>query len=97
MLRRTFCISASAACASSLFALTVLRMRPQKSNSQEASNGSEYSVVVNGLEFVDAVRSGAWWERVTEGSIVTVGKYWERFCFTTARAERKVANDEATV
>src|ERR1017187_6167386 len=98
MVNRTFSRSASVACASRELAFTVLRMRPQKSSSQEASKGSEYSVTVNGAgdEF-DWVLGDDCRDLVTEGLAVTVGKYCDWVCFTTARAARKLANATATL
>ena len=69
-------------------------MRPQKSNSQEASNGSEYSVNV---EEVGELDTDDCRNLVTEGLALTVGKYCDRACFTMARAARKLASAAATV
>src|ERR1035438_2402370 len=98
MVSRTFSRSASVACASRELAFTVLRIRPQKSNSHEASNGSEYSVTVNGAgDKLDWGSRDDCRDLVTEGLAVTVGKYCDWVCFTTARAARKLANAAATV
>ncbi len=70
-------------------------MRPQKSGSQEASNGNEYSVLVE--EVGDEPDGDDCRDSVTEGLAVTVGKYCDRACFTTARAARKFASETATV
>ncbi len=73
-------------------------MRPQKSSSQDASNGSEYSVNVDGVRDEPdwAGREGCR-DRVTDGLAATVGKYCDRVCFTTDRAARKLASAAATL
>src|SRR5438093_8278152 len=96
MVSRVFSRSASVAWASREFALTVLRIRPQKSGSHEASNGSEYSVEVKAAgDALDWFRDDDCRDRRTDGLAVTVGKNWDRASFTTARAARKLANAAA--
>src|SRR6185369_13238055 len=69
--------------------------RPHKSGSHDASKGSEYSV--NVLPLDEKFRVADWRVLVTDGLVPTVGKKSARFCFTTARAARKLANAAATV
>src|SRR5262245_37518215 len=98
MLRRTFSRSARAASASRRLARTLLRTRPQKSSSHDASKGSAYSVKVTASELERVgLREAGWRWRVTDGFAVTTGKNCERACFTAARAARKLARAAATV
>src|SRR5579864_564330 len=84
-------------------ALTVFRTPPQKSGTQVASNGSAYKVkvlpnapLVEKFDEDKDVPVEEFFDLVTDGLIVAVGKYCERACLTIARAAAKLATAAAT-